>query len=184
MGEAYVAIFWPAPCFKRDNICQVCVLNRKDLNFCVRSTLLRLWKVGIKQVVTWRPMAFCQGLLLMSVLRAGNRLINHSGRRIAWKGEYVWICEYVRQGKMMFCYLKLEQECPPSISSKVFSDESSTTTITILYYTIIYILNAVNPSMICYAQWWTLNHDLLCSVVNSKSWFVMLSGELQIIFCV
>ena len=41
MGEACTAIFWPASGFTKEKICQLWVLNRGDLNFCVRSTPLQ-----------------------------------------------------------------------------------------------------------------------------------------------
>ena len=45
VSEAYVAVHWPTPGFKGTSF-KLCVLNRWDFNFCVRSSpLRRAWSV-------------------------------------------------------------------------------------------------------------------------------------------
>ena len=64
VGEACMAVFWTCSSLYRENICQLFwVLKRRDFNFCVRITLLR---VASATVNWWEPEKNSSSWILMS----------------------------------------------------------------------------------------------------------------------
>ena len=88
-----MAIYWPTPGFKRRTF-KLCVLTRRDLNFCVRSSLL--WYCG-----SWSYAPLC------SKLRA----------RSKWKYRFACFahCQEFRLISVVSVHLAQFNESPPTI---------------------------------------------------------------------
>ena len=105
MGEGCVDIFWPTLSFKRENIRQLWILKRRDLNFCVRSTQLREKSVQallvyiIMWIVTSQPPREGKSVGTRGQKKKKLGVGGERGRCVGWwEGGVVKQCQWKRTG--------------------------------------------------------------------------------------